>query len=517
MVKVSAIVPVYNPGDNIDECIESLLGQSLPSAEYEVIFVDDGSSDGTPARLDALAAMHSHVRVEHIPPSGWPGKPRNVGIGLARGEFVYFVDNDDHVGAEALERLYSRAVADDADVVVGKVVGQGKFVPRLLFEEDRAGLTLEWPPLLSLLSPHKLFRRSLLDSHGVRFPEGRRRLEDHLFTMHAYFHARRVSVLAGYPCYYWVLRGEAGSGASYRAFDPKPYYDDVREVLDLVEEHTSPGSLRERLLAHWYRGKMLGRVGGTWFVNRTPEVREAFHAEIARLTEERFGPWVDEWLPANMRVRSQLLRELGLDALAALAGWEADLHASVEVGEARGEPGGGSFVIPFSAQLLPALEFSRGGIWSPPEPVRAVVQGSALDMADALGNATARLTIRSLSDSAEFVLPGSVRVEEVPCGGGPFTPLLRGEAVLEGGAPARAGRWEVLGSVNVCGFNAVGRARSARTHAAYEISIDAAGAVTGHGSAGVSSAVKGRLARRLPGMARAFRRAQRRRAATGAS
>ena len=109
VLKVSVIVPVYNPGANIDECIDSLLGQSLPSEEYELIFVDDGSTDETPARLDALAAEHDNVRVEHIPNSGWPGKPRNLGIEMARGEFVYFVDNDDWLGKSALNRLYDRA------------------------------------------------------------------------------------------------------------------------------------------------------------------------------------------------------------------------------------------------------------------------------------------------------------------------------------------------------------------------------------------------------------------------
>src|SRR5919199_608097 len=117
MLKVSAIVPVYNPGDHIDRCIETLVDQSLTEHEYEVIFVDDGSTDGTPERLDRLAAEHEHVRVEHIPNSGWPGRPRNVGIAMARGEFVFFVDNDDWVEREALERLHRRAVQDGADVV----------------------------------------------------------------------------------------------------------------------------------------------------------------------------------------------------------------------------------------------------------------------------------------------------------------------------------------------------------------------------------------------------------------
>ena len=135
---MSVIVPVYNPGANIDDCIDSLLGQSLPPEEYEVIFVDDGSTDETPARLDALAAEHEHVRVEHIPNSGWPGKPRNIGIEMARGEYVYFVDNDDWIGKRrAASGCTTARVRDEADIVIGKVVGEGKFVARSVFKRDR--------------------------------------------------------------------------------------------------------------------------------------------------------------------------------------------------------------------------------------------------------------------------------------------------------------------------------------------------------------------------------------------
>ena len=143
MVKVSVVVPVYNPGSNMDDLVRSVLDQSLSTAEYEVIFVDDGSTDGTGERLDSLAADHAHIHVEHIPNSGWPGRPRNVGTDMARGEYVLYVDNDDYLAPEALERLYEKAQADAADIVVGKVVGHDKFVSRELFAKDRSGVSTE--------------------------------------------------------------------------------------------------------------------------------------------------------------------------------------------------------------------------------------------------------------------------------------------------------------------------------------------------------------------------------------
>src|SRR4051794_5266977 len=206
MPKVSVIVPVFDPGSDIDDLIASLLGQTLPPSELELIFVDDGSTDGTPARLDALAGQHRHVRVQHIPNSGWPGRPRNIGLDMATGDYVFFADNDDWRERDALERLHETAVQDRADVVVGKVVGHGKGVPGALFERNRHGEPFDTDVFLQLLAPHKLFRRGLLDEHGIRFPEGKRRLEDHPFVLGAYFAAERLSVVADRPVYHWVAR-----------------------------------------------------------------------------------------------------------------------------------------------------------------------------------------------------------------------------------------------------------------------------------------------------------------------
>ena len=198
---VTVVVPVYNPGANIDDLLASLDAQTLPADRWEAMLVDDGSTDGTGERLDAWAAQRPWAHVEHIPNSGWPGRPRNVGTDRARGDYVLYVDNDDFLDPEALERLVDRARADDADVLVGKVVGHGKTVPRELFRRNRSNVTLDWPPLVRLLSPHKLFRRALLLEHGIRFPEGRRRLEDHVVVMHAFFVAERIPVLPHPPIY----------------------------------------------------------------------------------------------------------------------------------------------------------------------------------------------------------------------------------------------------------------------------------------------------------------------------
>src|SRR3954447_25032063 len=232
-VKVSVVVPVYNPGADIEPLIASLLAQTMAPADREFIFVDDGSTDGTAARLDRLGAEHDDVQVVHIPNSGWPGRPRNVGIEGTSGEYVFFADNDDWLADDALERLYACAVQERADIVVGKVVGHGRHIPHI-FTTDRHGLDAADAPL-ALLTPHKLFRTALLREHGIRFPEGRRRLEDHLFVVPAYFAAERISVLASHPIYHWVRRDRSASG---QRPDVEGHFTTIRELLTIVDERT---------------------------------------------------------------------------------------------------------------------------------------------------------------------------------------------------------------------------------------------------------------------------------------
>jgi glycosyltransferase involved in cell wall biosynthesis len=332
-LKMSVVVAVHNTGDYLEPCLASLVGQSLPPTEYEVILVDDGSDDGiTAARLDHAAAVHPHLRAIHIRNSGWPGKPRNVGIDAARGEYVYVMDHDDMLAPEALERMYAMASRNDADVVIGKIAGRGRRVPPTLFRENREACTLETAPLMESMTPHKGFRRAFLKEHRLRFPEGRRRLEDHVFVVEAYLRARVVSVLSDYTCYTHIARDDEAN-AGFQAIAPIAYYANLREAVEIVEGLTEPGPRRDLVLRRWYSVEMMRRISGGTFASRSPQRQQAFYTEIRRLAEEHFArPTIWQPLPAAVRVVAELMRADRFEDLVALGGFEGSLrvHADTE-------------------------------------------------------------------------------------------------------------------------------------------------------------------------------------------
>jgi poly(ribitol-phosphate) beta-N-acetylglucosaminyltransferase len=512
-VKVSAIVPVYNPGANIDDCIASLLDQSLGPDEYEAIFVDDGSTDATPARLDELAERHANVRVAHIPNSGWPGRPRNVGIDMARGEYVYFIDNDDWIGREALERLYDRAVRDDADVVVGKVVGHGRRTSRPLFRRNRRGLGIDTPLLLGMLTPHKLFRRAFLDEHRIRFPEGRVRLEDHLFVLHAYLHTHRVSILADYPCYHWVLRSH-DVNASSGPLEPVGYYQNLRDVLDLVDEHVEPGPLRDRLYAHWYRTKLLSRVGGP---RDSPYGKEVY-GEIRRLALERFGEGAERRLSFPMRLRAALLRADRPDALARLGQLERDLRARARL--VRVEVSGERLEMQLRARLASRsgpLRYVRRGeriLLAPPDDLASALPEARLDATKPFAASKVDILLRS-PEHGEFLVrarsklaPAAASDEVQP--DGEVEPALEAHAILDprtaaAGRALDAGEWDVLARVTVAGFQAEGPIRHRVMRVPLVMRVDDGGRVRLGGSH--VPALKWRVARSASRLRRLLRRA----------
>jgi poly(ribitol-phosphate) beta-N-acetylglucosaminyltransferase len=324
VVKVSVVVPVYNPGPDLGRCLDSLTGQTMPAAEYEIIAIDDGSTDESPALLDRAAGSTAQLRVYHQSNSGWPGQPRNRGLTEARGDYVFFCDADDWLAPQALERLHAFAVANRSDIVIGKMIGIGRGVPRALFRQTRPVATLADAPLMDSLTAHKLFRRAFLAEHDIRFPEGPRRLEDHVFVVRAYCAARVISVYAEQDCYF-LARASNGGNISSRPPEWSSYFDNLLDAIEIVESQIEPGPLRDKTVARWLRVEMVDRLSGQRFLRRDrDDARELFDA-AHRVAVEHFGPAVLSHLKASDRPVARSL----------LAGDFAEIEALAELTAAR--------------------------------------------------------------------------------------------------------------------------------------------------------------------------------------
>ncbi|MFG2810086.1 glycosyltransferase family 2 protein [Streptomyces massasporeus] len=456
-VKVSVIVPVYNPGIYIEDCISSLQRQSLPPDEFEVIFVDDGSTDETPARLDALAAEDPRMKVIHQENSGWSGKPRNVGIEASRGEFVMFVDNDDYLGDEALERMYDYGTANGADVVVGKMAGKNRGVPVELFRRNHPRATVENAPLIDSLTPHKMVRRAFLDRIGLRFPEGRRRLEDHVFIAEAYLRAENVSVLSDYVCYYHIRRDD-GSNAGFERFDPVGYFKNLREALDVVEQYTEPGPVRDRLFRRWLRVEMVERLRARRLLNLPDDYRRELFGEIHEVVVERFGPGVAAGLQPTQQVIAALTAADRYDDVVAFAEWEAGVAPAATPGDIEWRDG--SLRIGFTAEYLsggePMLFPADAGaapLTDVPKDVTEAVRWVASETAARFGQATADLLLRERTSAAQYFQAVEFTRETVPVGDGEEVRLvLRGTATVDPGVLPRDGAWDALVRVKSGGW-----------------------------------------------------------------
>ena len=104
--EISIIVPVYKTERFLSACIASILAQTF--TDFELILVDDGSPDSCPALCDAAAAKDSRIRVIHQKNRGLSGA-RNAGLDAAEGEWIAFVDSDDMLLPQALEKAHSTA------------------------------------------------------------------------------------------------------------------------------------------------------------------------------------------------------------------------------------------------------------------------------------------------------------------------------------------------------------------------------------------------------------------------
>ncbi len=205
MSSLSVIVPIYNNEEYLEQCVDSLLAQTI--RDFEVVLVDDGSTDGSGAICDRYSASDSRVRVIHKDNEGLCSARRD-GMLACSGDFVGFVDSDDWVDPQMYETLFARLMVEDADIITSGFVrneaGQrfsdaieegvysGKAAEdirgRIIYDcgQNTAGI------LLTVCT--KIYRKSLMLPHISAVPADILLYEDMAYTFSPFMEAARIVV-----------------------------------------------------------------------------------------------------------------------------------------------------------------------------------------------------------------------------------------------------------------------------------------------------------------------------------
>jgi CDP-glycerol glycerophosphotransferase len=323
---VSVVVPVFGVAEYLPACLDSLLGDDS-DLDLEVIAVDDASPDGCGQILDDRAARDPRLQVVHLDRNRGQGNARNLGLSLARGDFVWFVDADDSAADGALPVIAAALAAAKPDVLLINWVGlfpRGRVAPNpyapLLAAVPPEGCTLEDQPQLvnlTMTSWSKVFRREFLAGLGVSFAAGIH--EDIVVSCAALLSA---DVIAAVPqvCYRY-RKQRPGSAMATTSHEQWAVFMAYEHVFGLLADRASAGhpasaalraAIFARAIEHYSTvlqttGPGIGRVGRRGLVPRGERRQffERMHEDFQRYRPDGYRH------PAGPRGMKLRLVELG--------------------------------------------------------------------------------------------------------------------------------------------------------------------------------------------------------------
>lgn len=257
MVQVSVVIPIYNTAAHLQQCLDSVAGQTL--ADIEIICVDDGSTDQSPAILASYAAQDSRFQVLRQSNAG-PGAARNTGLAQAAGQYVIFLDSDDWFEREFLEQMVRRIQESDADMAIcrgvefdtdtglelpSKWMLKEQYLPLDCFPpEDIAEhiyqFTYGWPW-------DKFYRTDFVRDANLSYPI-LPNSEDMVFVFQSLALAKRIAILDKVLVHHRVNRMTSVSNS--RRLDPEVPYQALTLLRDSLK-HRDLYAAYERSFLNW--------------------------------------------------------------------------------------------------------------------------------------------------------------------------------------------------------------------------------------------------------------------------
>lgn len=241
---ISIIIPVYNVEKYLENTIKSIEEQTIGLEKLEVILVDDNSKDESKKIIKKYVDKYENFKGIYCQESsGFPGRPRNIGLDICSSEFIIFLDSDDYLERNACEILYNKIIETDADIVCGghtifdshsketfdihlwictltnpydtwnnRVNTTKKILSNSNFELIVDDL-YEHPSIIGAFNVwSKIFKKSLINNNKIRFPEDRV-AQDSVFLLESFYNANRIAFIKDIIVHYNNIRNDANDSS----------------------------------------------------------------------------------------------------------------------------------------------------------------------------------------------------------------------------------------------------------------------------------------------------------------
>lgn len=251
---ISIIVPVYNVGEYLCECLDSILSQTYQN--LEIILVDDGSTDDCPELCDSYASKDSRIKVIHQVNQGLSAA-RNKGFEASRGNYIAFVDADDIIFCTYIEKLYSLIIKNNAQIAICSYTrAQNGLDEKTVAQEyilTSEKMLKEWhakrKPIETVVW-NKLYSREILKNfeHNKIFPEGK--THEDIYTSHLFVNFAKTVAITNKKLYFYRKR-EKSISRTYTKEAAKADLDAQRERLRFFKERKLYGAYTRLMKGHW--------------------------------------------------------------------------------------------------------------------------------------------------------------------------------------------------------------------------------------------------------------------------
>lgn len=257
--KISIVIPIYNVEKYLKRCIDSIVNQTYKN--IEIILVNDGSPDNCGVICDEYAKIDSRIKVIHKA-NGGLSSARNAGLDIASGEYIMFVDSDDWISEDTLEKL-NRYVEKGYDIINFKLRFTKEKTENIIKLNDKIKDSYECDLLgyidklfsgeLDFFICNKLYKKDLFDE--IRFPVGRN-YEDLATIYKLYFKAKNI-IVTDYTLYYYWLENSNSITSNSTIKNMTDYLVSTKEIYEVNRQYLKMNNRNLSNIDSWYTMMMI--------------------------------------------------------------------------------------------------------------------------------------------------------------------------------------------------------------------------------------------------------------------